>query len=198
MLTVNQFSGFGAVGDGVVSTWNPADKDADVALSNGDRDANVVAAAAGSVRGTLGRSTGKYYFEITIIGSSIAYSGLADGSFSLATYVGNSANSASQNNSANTVTGWTKAQTGTFTVANGNVLGFAVDITLGRMWVAKTNSWQLTGDPATNANPWVTGISGLVYPAVGAIGLTNEGGRLSSKTSELTYTPPSGFLAWGG
>lgn len=174
--------------------WNAADKGSNITLSNSDRDAAV--GGAGSVRGLKGRSSGSYYFEIVCLTSTAnMWCALGDGSASTATYPGNSASSASVASGGNLVNTWTKAQAGTFTVAVNDTLGFAVDISNGRMWVAKNNVWQLTGDPATNTNPWVTGITGTVYPMAGGAG---AGGtwRINTKQSELTYSPPSGFSRW--
>src|SRR5262245_47172505 len=54
--------------DGTVSvpsgTWNPSDKSANVALSNGNLTAQGTTTADGGVRSTTSRSSGKYYFEI--------------------------------------------------------------------------------------------------------------------------------------
>lgn len=190
--------GFGAkraaAGD-QAAQWNSADKDADITLSNSDRDAT--SAGAGSVRSILGRSSGKYYWEVLIqTGVGNLYTGFASSGFSLATYPGNGASSAGIASVGNSVNTWTKAQTGTFSTASGDVLGFAIDLTSGRAWVALNNTWQLTGNPATDANPWVTGISGTVHPAIGWVASFASGGRISTKTAELTYSPPSGFSNW--
>lgn len=56
------------LGGPVFSTWNAADKDADVTLSGADDlVASITAPAQGGVRGTLGRdASGDWYFEITV------------------------------------------------------------------------------------------------------------------------------------
>lgn len=177
--------------------WNSADKDADITLSNSDRD--TAGAGAGSVRSLLGRSSGKYYWEVTIITGAPGnlYVGLANSSFSVTNnYPGGAASSAGVSSGGNAVNTWTKDQTGTFAIAQNDVLGFACDITAGKLWVAKNNSWQLTGDPAAGTNQWVSGISGTVYPTLGYAASYATGGRISTKTSELSYSPPSGFSQW--
>lgn len=60
----------------------------------------------------------------------------------------------------------------------------------------EVNVWQLTGDPAAGTNQWVSGISGTVYPAIGWVASYSGGGRINTKSSELTYSPPSGFSQW--
>ncbi len=46
-------------------TWDPAVKDTDITLSNGNMDADTnEPAGGGSVLVTMTKNTGKYYFEI--------------------------------------------------------------------------------------------------------------------------------------
>lgn len=172
--------------------WNSADKNASITLSNSDRDAT--GGSLVSVRSLLGRSSGKYYYEIVVItGAASHVVGFGNGSFALTTYPGNSASSAGVTSAGNFVNTWTKAQSGTFTIAANDVIGFALDLGAGYAWVSKNNSWQLSGDPAAGTSPWVTGISGTVYPAAAPSSNTS---RISTKTAELTYSPPSGFSNW--
>lgn len=176
--------------------WNSADKDADITLSNSDRDAAT--SGAGTVRSLLGRSSGKYYWEVLIqTGVGNLYIGFANSSYSITnTYPGSSASSAGVASVGNAVNTWTKDQAGTFTLAAGDVLGFALDLTAGKAWVAKNNTWQLSGDPAAGTNQWVSGITGTIYPAIGWVASFAAGGRICTKTAELTYSPPSGFSQW--
>lgn len=172
--------------------WNSADKNASITLSNSDRDA----AGSGlvSVRGLLGRSTGKYYFEL--VGSTSAgnrWGGFGNSSALLSSYAGGSASSAGLASGGNAVNTWTKAQAGTPSVGTTDVMGFALDLTNGRAFVALNNTWQFSSDPTTDTNPWVTGITGTVYP-MGTPG--NGTWRINTKTAELTYSPPSGFSQW--
>lgn len=172
--------------------WNPSDKNASITLSNGNRDAT--GGSLVSVRGLLGRSTGKYYFEyvlLTSVGSH--WFGLGNGSANIASYVGNSASSAGLASGGNAVNTWTKDQAGTFSVAVNDVIGFAVDMGAGKAWVSKNNVWQLTGDPAAGTNQWISGLSGSVYPMSSPAGGVT---RINTKTAELSYSPPSGFSQW--
>lgn len=196
MLMATHLIGFGArratAGAEQSAQWNSADKNASITLSNSDRDAT--GGSLVSVRGLLGRSTGKYYFEI-LVQTSVAnfWCGLGTSGANLASYAGNSASSAGIASGGNAVNTWTKAQAGTFTISAGDVLGYAVDITNGKMWIAKNNTWQLTGDPATDTNPWVTGISSSVYPFCSP---GSSSSRINTKTAELTYSPPTGYSQW--
>lgn len=203
MLKGTQLVGFGArrgVAAGGESTvvWNTSDKDADITLSNGDRD--TAGSGAGSVRATLSHaSSGKYYWEVTIITGSPGnlYIGLMNSTASVAnTYPGSTASSAGVASFGNAVNTWTKAQAGTFSIALNDVLGFAVDLSAGYMWVAKNNSWLLSGDPAAGTSPWVTGITGTVFPVIGYVAAYGTGGRISAEAAQQSYSPPSGFSTW--
>jgi hypothetical protein len=71
----------------VYATWNPSDKDAAIALSSGNL--TLTATPTGSntacVRATIGKTSGKWYWEITVSAlSGIAYRmGVADSTHSL-------------------------------------------------------------------------------------------------------------------
>lgn len=197
-LAVTHLIGFGnrrAVSEQTV-TWNPSDKDADIILSNGDRDATT--GGAGSVRATHGHSSGKRYFEILLqTGVGNLYFGFANSTFSLTnTYPGSGASSAGVASGGNLVNTWTKDQAGTISFAAGNVVGYALDLTAGKAWVSKNNVWQLSGDPAAGTSQWVSGITGTIYPCIGWVASYAAGGRICAKTTELAYSPPSGFSVW--
>lgn len=177
-------------------TWSPTDKASNVSLSNSDLTAGSSSATFGSVRATLGRSTGKYYYEVLMGSFGSTRTGLGDGAFTLTTYVGNSAKSAGFVNSTNTNNGFTLDNSGTFTLASNDVLGFAVDGTNGKAWVSKNNVWQLSGDPAAGTGQWISWTPPVtIYPATSVYDLTNSF-TLRTKTSQITGTVPSGFSVW--
>src|SRR5690606_8987802 len=82
-----------------VSTWDPALKGADIALSNGDLDAAKAAAGYQSVFGTTGHSSGRRAFEVMVTARPSASSiliGIADKTNPtpiLSTYIGNTGGS---------------------------------------------------------------------------------------------------------
>lgn len=176
-------------------TWNPSDKNSNVALSNNDLTAGSNSATFGSVRATLGRSSGKYYFEILVTQAGSTRTGIGDGTFALNNYVGNASKSAGVVSGGNTNTGYTHTNAGTFTITNGDYLMFAVDMDADKAWVGKNNVWQLSGDPAAGTNPWLDAVSGTVYPAT-SVYETNCSFTLRTKTSEIAGSVPSGFSVW--
>ena len=68
------------------ATWNPADKSANVTLSNGNLTAYATT-SAGSVRSTIGKSSGKWFFELTPVGGQNPQ-GIGNSSALLSTYPG--------------------------------------------------------------------------------------------------------------
>lgn len=71
---VSLFSLRNALPGGV--TWNPADQSG-VSFSNSNRTASANTTAQAGVRATVGRSTGKYYFEVTTSASGGGSSGVS-------------------------------------------------------------------------------------------------------------------------
>jgi hypothetical protein len=179
-----------------IVTWNPADKSSDITLSGSD----LIATMTGTnvhrlVRATHGRSTGKYYFEI-LSGSGVDSSGgVADSGASLSAYCGSNATSYGyakvNGNKYNNSTGSSYGASYT----SGDVVGIAVDLDAGKIWFAKNNTWQASGDPAAGTNAAYTGLSGTKYPALSVYNnAATATGRF--KSADFSYSPPSGFSAW--
>ena len=84
-------------------------------------------------------------------------------------------------------------------VAAGDVLQFAVNRALGYAWVGLNGTWLGSGNPATGANPWITGINSweMVFLAVSIYTGAGNTFSINGKTSQFAYAPPSGFAAWG-
>lgn len=156
-------------GGGVTYTaLNPADKSPYITLSEGDLKATGSGSSNGIVR-SVAALAGKRYFEaVFLIGSaqnaSIA-AGVAKSTASLTASLGYSASD-----------GWAMwgigpgARHGGVTaasasVANNDVVGFAVDATNGKMWIRKNGIWLASGDPGTGANPLWTDLAGTLFAA---------------------------------
>ncbi len=183
------------------ATWNPSDKHANIALSLGDLRASTDdASGAGwwGVRGTEGKSSGKWYFEVVcVLPWDHILIGVATTGAAL-TYPGNDA------------LGWGyKASTGNRYWNNvnsaygdawtdGDVIGVAVNLDTGYIWFAKNNVWQNGGDPVAGTNPAKINVSGTVYPMAGPYGSNGDSihcdGRFALQ--DMSYSPPSGFSVW--
>jgi len=173
------------------ATWNPSDKASGVTLSNGNLTATTNQGANTGVRSTIGKSTGKWYWEIT--GTSTGYepiNGVADLSESLTLcgltthgwgYWGLNGNS--YHNSSNSSAGGFNVSYGI-----GDVIGFALDADAGTLKCYKNNT--LIGTIT------LTGVSTPYYAMVSnASG--SQGMVLTANfgASSQVYSPPAGYNA---
>lgn len=163
------------------ATWNPADKGTGIALSGG----NLIATSTGAgstVRATVGKSSGKWYWEIILGGSGYWFLGVANSTQSLASSMTNPNASGVQSNDYywNSVTNG--AGTG-YNLVAGDVIGFALDATAKTLAVYQNNVLLITISSVQ---------SGTVYPAVSSYSGT-EVFTANFGASALTYSPPSGY-----
>jgi len=174
-----------------VSALNPADKTADVTLSNANLTAEMTATANGNVRGTLGRSSGKYHFEalyILDVGGGSSGIGIFTSAFSIsgnprfASAAGFYAESGYVNE--NGVGGVTADG---FTT--GDTIAIEVDFGAAQFWVQKLGGTGRKG-------PFVYGGAGTYFPLVG---MSNplESYTVNFGATAFAITPTSGFSAWG-
>jgi len=193
----------GGNGVGNYAVINPLKAVSIATATNGNLTANfgVTSTTFQNLFGTIGVSSGKWYFEF--VTSSIT--GVGGGQFS----VGVATVSASYNsNNFTSGNGWlyygtngNKYNSGgaaygsTFGV--NDVIGVAFDVDNGKIWFAKNNTWQASGNPSAGTNAAFTNLSGnTLVPILGddqsndtKVGSINFGQR------PFTYTPPSGFKA---
>jgi hypothetical protein len=199
----------GGNGRGNYCTFNPlnaslAPKNGNLNIEPSGTSGNYIAAS------TTGVSTGKWYYEVvatTYTGSGQAGEfGFRLASSSAAT-VGTSVGDASgfafgmalattwysqkYGTTAVQLTGLSNATTGTIGM-------IAVDFDTGYAWVGKDGTWYNSGNPATGANPTITGITAGTY--VATIAAYRDATRNYSYAANFgqrpfSYTPPTGFKA---
>jgi hypothetical protein len=202
-------TGAGGEVRGSYCTWNPLNRSrlgdgttTTNTLSNGNLDVSFRNAAC---LGTLGVSSGKWYWEITPISAPVSTQtivlGVASGSFNVGgaypRYVGQDATSWGYvgytgnlaNNGSNSA--WGNAFT------SGDVIGVALDCDNGKLFFSKNGVWQNSGNPSTGANPASSALTaGPYFPAV-----TDGGGPTEITCSSnwgarpFAYTAPSGYKA---
>ena len=177
-------------------TWNPNDKAADIALSGYNLVAGRAAGTGNnaSVRGIVGKSSGKYYWEITVtqIGGNNDIIGVGTSSASLAWYPGANTNSYGYY-SANGRKIYSRNQEvygDTFTT--GDVIGIALDLDNGKIWFSKNGVWQDSGDPAAGTNEAYSGLTGIFYAMVNPY---NTSSQLTVNFGKISFqhSIPMGF-----
>jgi hypothetical protein len=197
----------------VTSVWSAADAAANgMTLSNGGL--TVTPSGAGSflsIRGSIGKTTGKLYVEVS---TSIAVTspnpaiGAANAAFNPAAYLGLTTAGGSSFGAFFLSGGAVQANvftsnysvTSLGSLAAGDVFGIAIDFGAGTVWLAHNNTWANPGNPSTGASPALS----FTPATVGALfpGLTFNGANCGVWTLQPTaasqkFTPPAGFSPWG-
>ena len=87
-------------------------------------------------------------------------------------------------------------ETGT-TIDNNDILQFAYDADLDRLWVGKNNTYLYSGNPANGTNYTLSGIGNREarYAAFSLHNNTSQKVQVNFGQSSFAYTPPSGFVA---
>lgn len=198
----------------MATTWNPADKASAITLSNGNLTATSVGTAQQLVRSTTARTTGKYYFEVTLttVATNVAV-GIATSGESTAPAAGLGGGSTGATSLGFYVVSPTQAtyingvllNGGTTASVNGEVLSFAVNLTGALIYIEDTvtiaagGSWNnsTTDNPSTstggaslstlNAGPYFIAFNDSTG---GAVAVLNTGNQ------PFIRTIPTGYVAW--
>lgn len=190
-----------------MTTWNPADKDAAIALSGANLIAtqNSATGAWRSVRATTGKITGKWYFELTPtandgIGGIIA--GLANASANLADLAGADAYGCGFQTQGSAY-GFSVVINGSVWGSVGTAVGIAVDFGAGDVWMFNGSTWnQGAGNPAagTGGNTMAGTVNDgiAVFPIFSGFrgGGSADGVSINTGGSAFDYTVPAGFTGW--
>lgn len=170
-------------------TWNSADKDADITLSGSDLIATLVSSGSqtGSLRGTQGRSSGRYYFEVTYGSGADHMIGVGKATATLTDWPGKDAN------------GWgyyIGAHLKYTNGASGGAVAQATTTVVGVWLNSGTLKYIFDGATGANSN---TGLSGTFYPmwGPGTTAAATRVGTLNVGGTAFSYSLPSGASAWG-
>lgn len=73
---------------------------------------------------------------------------------------------------------------------------FTAGDTIGVAWDADTGSLEFFKNNASQGVAWTSGVTGTYAPWIASGNTHSMIGQFSS--ADLTYTPPTGYTAWGG
>ena len=178
-------TGAGGEVRGNYATWNPLWTDSSVTLANGNLQATGASNSNGLATGTIAISSGKWYWESTILGgSSIWAAGIVKTSVATPNYSSLTTDSSyAWNDTGTKYNGQTGSSYGASYTTN-DVIGIAVDLDAGTIVFYKNGSSQGTA---------FTGVSGTFLPMV----LCNSGASVATNFGQrpFAYTAPSEFKA---
>lgn len=186
------------------ATWNPDDKGDRIILSNGNLTATLdTGIIKGNVRCTVGVSSGKWYWEVSVVSlyeyPAYMFTGVGNSDALLDTDLGNDG----------TPNGWSYSASGRFyhegvvsyipnAYGHDDIIGVALDMDNGKIWFSKNGVWQVKDEgedpnPATGTDEALSGLSGKIYPMVG-LGL-EEGDQITANfgATDFAYSIPDGF-----
>lgn len=181
--------------------WNEDDKTSNITVTT-KRTAADSGTGNEQVRSTGLRKTGKYYVEFTLdtLTSGIdAAVGIATQDTPIASAnLGAVGSHSYRGNGQIRKDGSIVATTSTY--AQGDVINMAVNLDTGKVFFGKNGTWLDSANPAIDANPHITGISGPVSLYFGTDNNANSPQvTVKSGKKKMTYTVPSGFKSgWPG
>lgn len=169
------------------------DKYSSYNLSNGGLTGGASGTGAPAV-GTIGVRTGKWYWEVTVgAANQYAWCGVVNDLASRGTYPGGDANGwAYYGGNGQKYTNGSNSVYGS-SVSSGDIIGVAFDADNGKLFFAKNNTWQNSGDPVAGTNAAFTGLT--TGPYMAAMGHDTGTSDINFGQRAFTYTPPTGYLA---
>jgi hypothetical protein len=185
------------------TTWNPDDKHANVALSNG----NLTAAATTSgvfiwARSTTSKDAGKVYFECAVDAYeqnvNYAAAGIATALSNLNNYLGASGDEAAYYADGSVYANGLPSPVATLAAYSpGDVIGCAVDVDAGKGWFSK-NGVFASGDPASGAGAHFTFTAATALFAGFTLFDASLPDALTANfgATAFAHAVPSGFLGW--
>lgn len=176
-------------------TWNPDDKGSTITLSNNDLTVSASSSGDDSVRATISKSSGKWYWEERVDNSNgDQIVGIGTSSASLDSLCGHDAYGYGYHRLGYKYHNHSYTSYGASWTSEGDIIGVALDLDNGKLWFAKNGVWQESGDPAAGTNEAFSGISGTFFPMASVHG-TGDARTARFIAGDQTYSPPSGFTA---
>ncbi len=170
------------------ATWNPYDKGAGVTLSNNNTTVAIATTPndGGGVRSTIGKSSGKWYWEVTVGGSQgYSLTGVATAAANVNSGTYWAATTAGYGYYAATGTKYNGGSIAYGTASSpGTVIGVALDMDSGTLTFYRNG---------VSMGVAFTGLSGTFYAAEGNNTLNVTLSTTNFGTSPFVYAVPSGY-----
>jgi SPRY domain len=168
------------------ATWNPVDKSGGVTLSGANLTAAIITGPpnGGNVRSTLGKSSGKWYCEVTAA-TGYCDVGIGNSTMSLgpSSYVGADANGYGYYTNGNKYNNGIPVGYGS-TYTTGDVIGIALDMDSGTLTFYKNGVSQGVA---------YSGLSGTYYVAIGNYTADADLGTANFGATAFAFPAPPGF-----
>ena len=171
-------------------TWNTLDKGSSITVQNAGLQVVFPQTGTPSIRGTIGVTSGKWYWEITPESNAgVDLIGIAKAEASLSTYVGGDANGWGYYGDGQKYTNNIASSYGaSYLYANNDIIGVAFDADNGNIVFYKNNVSQGTAFTGLTSGPY--------FPAHG----DGSNSFITSMQANFgqrpfAYTPPAGFKA---
>ncbi len=185
----------------IYTTWNPADKAPEVDLSNGDLTVTKDSGGgADSVRSVDGKSSGKWYIELTNSAQPITgpqgQFGIMNASGSLTSEVGATGSNGygDVSESANTEFNNSNTAYGAAWDTSGDVVQMAFDMDNGKIWWGVNGTFD--GDPAAGTGEAYSGIAAGTWFAAVSLQTTTVVATANFGATPFAHSIPSGFVGW--
>ena len=195
-------TGVGGEVSGNYATWNPLANGLGCTVSEGALRLSGAATSAARILGTIGVSSGKWYFEVTYTATdnyTLAgvgqyfntyykkYPGQEALSYAFDFFQGKKYNNGSQTTHGSSLSA-------------GDIFMCALDLDNNKIFFGKNGTFFDSGNPATGANPSYTITAGTYY----IVGRLNPAGfssnnaviDLNAGQRSYAYAAPSGFKSW--
>lgn len=184
------------------STWDNGFKGSGVTISADGRTATFTGGPWVSTRGTLGRSTGKHYFEVTLGGGGLGnwMVGVSQAGEAASNPLYAMTNAAGWRYDGDVFRG-ASDQGNWATFTSGDTICVAIDIAAEKIWFRKgaAGNWNNSGaaDPETGAGGFDLAAlpAGTYYPTVSGANSVATG-LLNTGHAPFVGAVPAGFFIW--
>lgn len=174
----------GGGGSNIYATWDAGDQGVNITLSNGNLTAVTSSSFHQMVRSTIGRSSGKWYYEFTPSTANFHVVGVENGTQNKNNGLENAAQGISYYPGGGVYkNGASIATYASYTT--GDVIGVAFDCATGNVTFYKNNTLQ--GTPGS--------ITGQMFAAYGNFSAATTTGTANFGASAMVYAPPTGYNA---